>query len=691
MTYGEIYAKRQDYFLHHQYQFLYYADFDYKILHNIMYIKRPGRNSQVVSDCFIMLDTETSKTYEGEDFVCENYIVAWTISIRAFHTNICTLYGTRPSECLDCIQRLLEEIPGEIKYFYCHNLSYDYVFLRKFLFRDFGYPVKQLNTKPHYPVYIEFSNGLILRDSLILAQRKLERWAEDMDVPHKKAVGSWDYNKVRNQGEPFTEEELHYIENDTLAGVECLDALLTALGKRIYNIPWTATGIPRDEVKKRGKANRGNYTFKKQLLTYDQQKIMEKVFHGGYTHGNRYYYNETLEGKISCYDFSSSYPFVMLSEKFGSEAFTRMKDRSMWDILRDKDNNAYYFKLIMFNVRLKDHYYPMPCLQYSKCVKTINADVDNGRVISMDYGEIWLTESDLEILAEVYDIERHICVDVYASHKAYLPRWFTDYVYEQFEQKTRLKGGDRVLYNMAKGRLNSLYGMTVQRPVPYNIVEDYETGEFSEDENKDPEAEYERYGKRVTNVLNYQIGVWVTAYAMRNLFRLGACAGEWIYSDTDSCYGMNWDETRLEEYNNACKKKLMANGYGAVKHNGREYWPGVAELDGVYTEYREIHAKCYCGRSAEDGELHITVAGVPKNGVKALNDDIENFKPGMIFPGKLTGKKTYTYFFMDDIHTDARGNEIGDSIDMTPCDYLLSDIFTWEDLTQRTIGVTLYE
>ena len=46
---------------------------------------------------------------------------------------------------------------------------------------------------------------------------------------------------------------------------------------------------------------------------------------------------------------------------------------------------------------------------------------------------------------------------------------------------------------------------------------------------------------------------------------------------------------------------------------------------------------------------------------------------------------------MDDIHTDQNGNEIGDSIDMTPCDYLLSDIFTWEDLTQRTIGVTLYE
>lgn len=239
--------------------------------------------------------------------------------------------------------------------------------------------------------------------------------------------------------------------------------------------------------------------------------------------------------------------------------------------------------------------------------------------------------------------------------------------------------------------MNSIYGMTVQRPVPYNIVEDYETGEFSEDENQDAEAEYERYCKRVTNVYNYQIGVWTTAYAMRNLFRLGACAGTWLYSDTDSCYGTDWDEWKLKEYNEECKRKLQANGYGCVLHNGREYWPGVAELDGNYTEYKEIHAKCYCGRSADDGKLHITVAGVPKKGVEALEDDINNFKPGFIFPGKITGKKTYTYFFMDDIHTDQNGNEIGDSIDMTPCDYLLSDIFTWEDLTQRTIGVTLYE
>lgn len=307
MTRGELYQLRRDHYLQKEYKCVFYQDYDFSDLDEIMYIKKRGRGSRAYSDCIMMLDTETSKKYEGDN-VSENHIVAWTISIRAFHTNICTLYGHKPSGCIDCINRILEHLPGEIHYLYIFNASYDWVFLRKFLIREYGIPVKQLNTKPHFPIYIEFHNGLVIRDALILAQRKLEKWAEDMDVEHKKAVGSWDYDKVRNQDHIFTQEEIHYIENDTLAGVECIDKLLQTLNKNIYAIPWTATGIPRDEVRMRGKNNRGNVRFSKQVLSYDQQTIMERVFHGGYVHGNRLYYNDTVYGKIECYDFSSSYP-----------------------------------------------------------------------------------------------------------------------------------------------------------------------------------------------------------------------------------------------------------------------------------------------------------------------------------------------------------------------------------------------
>ena len=687
MTYKELYALREKHYKNIKYQCVFYKDFDFRILDKIMYVTKPGRGSERISDCIMMLDTETSKSRSGE--VCENYLVAWSLSVRAFHVNVCTLYGHKPSECIECLNLLMDHLPGIKNYIYIYNLSYDWVFLRKFLIREYDIPCKQLNTKSHYPIYIEFENGLIFRDALCLAQRKLEKWAEDMDAPHKKAVGSWDYDMIRNQDHIFTDDEIHYIENDTLAGVECIDILMQSLNKKIHSMPWTATGIPRDEIKKRGKANKGNQNFKKQLLEYDEQQTMQKVFHGGYTHGNRLYYNDTVYGIIDCYDFASSYPYVMLSEKFPCEKFTRVDNCSMSDIINDTDN-AYFFKLIMFNVQLRDYMEPMPCLQYSKCTKTINADVDNGRITACDYAEIWLTEVDLAVLNNQYYMEKHICINVHAAYKDYLPRWYTDYVFDLFREKTMLKGKDRVQYGVSKGKLNSLYGMTVQRPVPYTLVEDYITGEY-EAAPLDPEEEYEKYSKKRSNVLNYQIGVWVTAYAFRNLFVLGSCAGTWLYSDTDSCYGLKWDIERLNTYNNICKKKLQANGYGPVFHNGREYWLGVAEHDGRYTEFKVIHAKCYCGRSEEDGKLHITVAGVPKNGAAVLDDDIANFRPGCVFPGTMTGKKTYTYFYKDKIETDKNGNEIGDSIDLSPCDYLLSSVFTWDDLKNEYIEVPFYE
>ena len=104
-----------------------------------------------------------------------------------------------------------------------------------------------------------------------------------------------------------------------------------------------------------------------------------------------------------------------------------------------------------------------------------------------------------------------------------------------------------------------------------------------------------------------------------------------------------------------------------------------------------LGSKRYCGRSIKTGELKITVAGVPKTGVKCLNNDISNFKQGLIFSGKITNKKTHTYFYKDDIYIDEKGNETGDSIDLSPCDYLLDRVenMSWEDLLSDEINIQI--
>lgn len=454
-----IAANNKRYFETIGYQFVNYADFDFNILKNIMYITRAGKGARLsYSDCIIMADTETSKSDKIED----NHICAWTLSIRAFNINICTLYGHKPSEFIYTLEQLRSVLSGDRILIYFHNLSYDWIFCEKFLFSAFGLPIHQLNTKPFYPIFIQFENGIELRDSYILSQKSLERWANDLDVEHKKAVGCWDYNKIRNQDYIFTAEELTYIEFDTLAGVECLQKTMDNLHKHIYSMPYTATGIVREEVRKRGRLNRAHDRFIKKVMPYDLQMIAQNyVYHGGYTHCNRDTVNwiwDSSDGdNISAFDFASSYPFVMLTEKYPAEKFIKLKDKILnpYFILEHKEDTAFIFKFVAYNIRIKDNVV-MPVFQYSKCTKTINVVLDNGRILYADYAEIWLTEIDLMLILQQYNIEKGACFEVYAAVKDYLPRWYTDYVFELFQAKTLLKGGDAVDYSIAKAKLNSL-------------------------------------------------------------------------------------------------------------------------------------------------------------------------------------------------------------------------------------------
>lgn len=688
---GKLYQIRKKWFKRNcSYSFRYFKYFDYGILSNVMKLYRSGKSSECYNDCIIMLDTETSKEAAGE--VCRNYVVAWTISIRAFDQNIVTLYGSKPSECITAINKMIMAMPGDRTIIYVHNLSYDWVFLRKFLLAEYGTPVHQLNTNAHYPLFIEFGNGIILKDSLALAQRSLDKWAKDLDVDHQKACGFWDYDKVRNQDERFTANEKTYIEHDTLAGVECIDRTMKELGKRIYSMPYTATGIPREIVRKRAVENKFRETFLRIVPTYEVQLILENIFHGGYTHNNRHYIGSIAKGTIIAKDFASSYPYVMLTEKFPMEKFAEFKNVPVEFILKNAEKYAYAFKLILVKPKLKTDHVAMPALQKSKAVKMVNPVDDNGRILCAAYVEIWMNEVDLEVISEQYDWQYAKCVNVRFSRKDHLPKWFTDYIYECFRDKTLLKGGDPVRYSIAKAKLNSLYGMCVQKPIKMVIEEDYQTGEYGIEENANPEEIYVKYVQNRNSVLPYQWGVWVTSYAFRNLFRLGACAGTWLYSDTDSCYGMDWNEEMLNAYNENCRKLLSDRGYPGVFHNNREYWPGVAETDGVYQEFVSVGAKRYAVRDM-NGLVKITVAGVPKSGRLCLQDDLRNFKAGLIFDGKTTGKKLHTYFFEEDVWTDDHGNERGDSIDLSPADYLLDTVHEvdWERIFEIDISMQVYD
>ena len=689
-----LYRKELRFWSEHPYGLYYWKDFDFDNFKHIRIKKKTNKKGTSFADVVIMADTETSRK---EDDSGECHICAWSIAFRAYHHNLCTLYGRDPRELVEMFERLRGVLDCDEIYVYWHNLSYDHVFTRKFMFERFGFPIDQLNTKPLYPLYIKWGNGIIFKDSLILAQRSLDKWAKDLCVEHQKAVGFWDYEKIRDQhGEELTPEELEYIEHDVLAGVECIDATLEQLKKNIGSIPYTATGIPRGECREISRTNRGRDWFQRiQPEEYSLQQKQEVCFHGGFTHNNRYFTGVTTNAE--CLDFSSSYPYEML-QKFPSEKFWKMSGKvDPMTILKNKENYAFLFTVSARKVDLLNLRDPMPSLLYSLKFQSLNAVVDGGRILRADWIECEMNETDFDLFVNQYTWEKGslIVEDVYCAEKDYLPRWFTDYVFERYRLKSKLKHVDPVLYAIEKAKLNALFGMSAQRPVKMKVIEDYETGEYHIDYDFNADEEYEKWRTGRSAFLPYCIGVWVTAYAMRDLFRLGSCVakdGDWLYSDTDSVYATKFDQEKVEKFNRERAAFLTERGYGPFEIDGEVFTLGESALDGTYAQFKALHSKCYVTRDMS-GKLKITVAGVPKKGVEALEDDIDAFKIGFRFPGEISGKLQHEHHFIDAIYMDERGNLTGDSINLMPCDYIIKpeDDFDIEDIVGEEVLSQSYE
>lgn len=453
------------YYSRYSYTLCHVADFDPCVLRFCPVDQARGKDKRRLNELFIMFDTETSKSFpdikNGESYEENpNYIVAWSCCISIYGYPVNTVYGTRPEEIVPFMEAVHASLRGNRTIIYIHNMAYDWQFIRKFCIEAWGDPVEQLNTKPHYPINIDFANGITFRDSLILAQRSIERWAKDLNAPHQKAVGKWDYERIRHQGDDLTAEELEYIECDVLAGVGCLDILRRQLKSTYASFPYTNTGIVRGEARTRGKPYKAHRkTLEYYANSYDVYMLLEKIFHGGYTHANRHIVGWTIEGDIEARDFSSSYPFCMLAETFPMGRFTRTSvSYTPAGILRDSRSYAFIFRFTALRIELKDPDDPFPVLQLCKVDRAVDTVIDNGRITEAGYVSIWLNEVDFATMQRAYKWEKCTITDVYSAVKEPLPEWLRDYVYQLYKDKTQLKGGDPVIYALRKSMLNSVYG-----------------------------------------------------------------------------------------------------------------------------------------------------------------------------------------------------------------------------------------
>ena len=109
------------------------------------------------------------------------------------------------------------------------------------------------------------------------------------------------------------------------------------------------------------------------------------------------------------------------------------------------------------------------------------------------------------------------------------------------------------------------------------------------------------------------------------------------------------------------------------------------EYDNFGKEFVTLGAKKYCYRTIDD-KLHLTVSGVRKNAVSALNGDISNFKKGLVFDYAAAQKNIHYYVDNQEAFTfiDVDGNEYTCTdeygIVLAPTTYKLGITEEYEDL-----------
>lgn len=533
---------------------------------------------------------------------------------------------------------------------YVHNLSYEFQFIRKLFTWSKVFALEPRKVCYAVTSFFEF------RCSYLLSGYSLDNLAKAYNL-HVKKLHTLDYKKIRTPITKMSDDEIAYCINDVLVVCEYIKMKIEQYSN-VASIPLTSTGEVRKEARKKvlhpekhNRLSKAGYKIQNNFIMQDEKEYLtcRQAFQGGFTHANAFEVGEKISD-VSSYDFTSSYPYVMLSERFPMSKGKYIEFPTNSQYLKDNETFLTIACIEMFHVKQKLTY-DNP-ISLSRVTKPKQAIVNNGRVVAMEHGYMFITNIDLDVYKEFYDFTYRV-IYYYRYRKEYLPKEYIELILEYYNKKTTLKGvqGKEIEYMHAKQKLNSLYGMMVTNPLRPEIVLE---NEWSVKELDINEA-LDRYNNSKTRFTFYPWGVFVTAYARRNLFTgIKEFGNDYIYSDTDSLKVRNHEKhlQYIEEYNKETQRKLkmMCSFYG-IDYNvpktvkGVPKPLGVWDFEGTYSHFKTLGAKRYLYDI--DGDLHITVSGIRKsNGQKYLSkfdDPYKEFKDGLTIPKDETGKNILTY------------------------------------------------
>lgn len=578
--------------------------------------------------------------------------------------------------------QLLQDLPENVHIIiWVHNLSYEFQFLCNVLTWD-----KVFARTSHKPMKASCEEFPLIefRCSYMLTRLSLASWGKQLGV--HKAEGDLDYDVLRTPLTPLTDEELHYGEMDCLVLYAGIKEYLKKYNRQ-WNIPLTQTGTVRREVKDLLTKDKNYVRYVKKLVpkSPDEYKRLQRIFAGGYTHANQMYAGKLVDEYIEHYDFASSYPCVMIAKKYPMKAWYY---NGINEIPPDEafEDMAFIFYLEFKNIRsISFNTY----IQSSKCSGS-GFRYDNGRILSADLLEIYITEQDWITIRNNYEWDNLNVKKVWRCKKDYLPAPFLKYILELYANKTKLKdvAGYEDLYLQSKQYINSLFGMMVTALIQADVK--YDNGEWSikeltaEDVLKKLKRLSDFHDREKRYFLSYSWGCWVTAYARRNLWEcIEYCDHDMIYCDTDSIFvrgkqDFTWYNDKVtDEIKTSCRiNGLDFNMTRPKTPKGKEKPLGIFEKEDNCSQFKTLGAKRYVERRESDNKLHLTVSGINKGAVDLLQDNIENFRDGFDFnmDADCVKKKLSTY--LDDMpdvtYPDGYVSHYRYGINMRNTGYLLS-------------------
>lgn len=598
----------------------------------------------------------TGKEHEPPEKIAIMY--EWT-----FGFNGLCIIGRKWNEFFDMIHKLsslLSLYENRRIIVYVQSLSFEFQFIRKWIEW-----IKVFSLELRKPIYALTDFGIEFRCSYLLSGYSLFDMGENL-IKYKcqKMVGDLDYKKIRNSKTPLTSEEIGYCIHDVKV-VMCYIQERIEEGD-ITQIPLTKTGYVRNFCRQ-SCFKGGKYKYKDYhdlisglTLDMDEYRELKRAFQGGFTHASPFFSGKTISD-VTSYDFTSSYPFVMVSEKFPMSKGERIKVETEEELEKNLKKYCCVFDIEFTN--LESVLYYDSYISQSRCQKLKDSDkvkivINNGRVVQAGVCKLTITEQDYMIIRKFYKAESKKISNFIRYRKDYLPTDFVKAILTLYKDKTRLKGiiEEAINYLRKKEMLNSCYGMTVTDII--RAICDYINGKwvdnnsFTKDELEEKAIkQLQEYNDSKSRFLFYAWGVWVTAYARRNLFSgIIEFAGDYLYADTDSSKIRNAEKhiDYINRYNDIAreklKKALFCQGIPfemaePETNEGEKKLLGVWDFDGHYEKFKTLGAKRYLVKYSSDprnkkklqGKTVLTVAGVRKDTAVIYMDELAKYQGKDIF------------------------------------------------------------